>query len=619
MFENDISRATPSRPTDTPAPSRPQIALLGGATLSLAGAEAVRLERKAAGLLAYLALEGEAPRGRLAALLWPEAEEATARNNLAQALRRLRQAGGGTPLIDGQGQLRLAAGIALDLCGPDLARQAEAAGQRGELLAGLEYHDCPDFDDWLRMQRERLLSARLAALESLADAAEASSDLRAALGHARSLLAADPYCEAHHRRLMRLLWLAGDRNAALAAYRRCRESLQRELGVEPSAETLALERSILRGETPPLSWRAAWRPLPPALLRPPRLAERGPLLARMAAAWDKGQAIFIEGHPGVGKTRLMQEFLGGQGRFYTFQGRPGDPGVPYASIARQTREMLKAFPALPLPGWVRQELARVLPEGGDSPGLPADQRDRLRFFQALAEATALAVAAGMRRVAFDDLHLQDLASIGAAHFVCAQHWQPGEGMRMVFCFRRGELAPQAQALLATALEGGHAVLVRLDPLSETGTAEMLAGIDPELAPLTVELHRHSGGNPFFALETLRAMHGTGALGAAAAALPLPRKARDLLEQRLGHLSPPALQLARLAALAGGSVDPAQAERLLGLSGPELAASWAELAAAHLFSEQRFAHEIARRTVLDGLPESLRARLRQSLSPPAGAR
>ena len=54
------------------------------------GGEALPLGSKVAGLLAYLAVEGPTPRSTLAGLLWPEVTEATARNNLSQALTRHR-------------------------------------------------------------------------------------------------------------------------------------------------------------------------------------------------------------------------------------------------------------------------------------------------------------------------------------------------------------------------------------------------------------------------------------------------------------------------------------------------------------------------------------------------
>ena len=70
------------------------VRLMGSAILTGSAGGELRLERKLAAALAYLALEGATPRSRLAGLLWPESPEATARNNLSQMLRKLRLAVG---------------------------------------------------------------------------------------------------------------------------------------------------------------------------------------------------------------------------------------------------------------------------------------------------------------------------------------------------------------------------------------------------------------------------------------------------------------------------------------------------------------------------------------------
>lgn len=69
-----------------------RIRVLGGAWAQDAHGEDKPLERKAAALLAYLALEGPTPRERLVGLLWPETQkQSSALNNLRQTLSRLRK------------------------------------------------------------------------------------------------------------------------------------------------------------------------------------------------------------------------------------------------------------------------------------------------------------------------------------------------------------------------------------------------------------------------------------------------------------------------------------------------------------------------------------------------
>lgn len=83
--------------------AKSHLRLLGRAAL---GRESwIPLERKVAGVLAYLALEGPTPRSKLAGLLWPETHERVARNNLVQSLRRLRRAVGGYEAVRSEGTL----------------------------------------------------------------------------------------------------------------------------------------------------------------------------------------------------------------------------------------------------------------------------------------------------------------------------------------------------------------------------------------------------------------------------------------------------------------------------------------------------------------------------------
>lgn len=68
--------------------------VLGGVARVALDGRSMPLERKAAGLLAWLALEGPTPRERVASLLWPNGPPEAARNSLRQLLFRVRKAGG---------------------------------------------------------------------------------------------------------------------------------------------------------------------------------------------------------------------------------------------------------------------------------------------------------------------------------------------------------------------------------------------------------------------------------------------------------------------------------------------------------------------------------------------
>src|SRR5512146_355200 len=100
---------------------------------SLRGGARAPLERKAAALLALLALDGARPRADLAALLWPRASVAQARNSLRQRLFRLQRAAG-SDLVVGGHELRLADGVTHDLADAATRLGSDPQARLGELL-----------------------------------------------------------------------------------------------------------------------------------------------------------------------------------------------------------------------------------------------------------------------------------------------------------------------------------------------------------------------------------------------------------------------------------------------------------------------------------------------------
>lgn len=234
--------------------------LLGDLELITAEGQAVALHaRKAAALLAYLAVNaGRAqPRDRLAALLWPDKDPAQGRTNLRQTLAALKRALP-VPLenilsADTQSLRLVDAMVLTDVTRLESLLTAEtpqsldeaAVLYRGDLLAGFTVR-APEFEDWLRGERQRLRERLLEALQQgLETCLAEGDDVRAvALGH--QLLTVDPLREAAHRALMCAFVRQGQVTEALRQYRRCRQALREELGVAPETETEGLHRELLR-------------------------------------------------------------------------------------------------------------------------------------------------------------------------------------------------------------------------------------------------------------------------------------------------------------------------------------------------------------------------------------
>jgi len=254
--------------------TRLAITLLGTFQATLDDAPLHEFESdKARAFLAYLAVEADQPHRReaLAALLWPDTGDSTARANLRRVLSNVRRIIGDrdsdTPFLlvtrqsiqfDQERELWLdvaefTRGVAGEPGRSPAIHELEQAVDlyKGPFLAGFSLPDSTPFEEWMRLTAEALQQHATAALHRLARHYEGEGDYTAALPHARRLLELDPFAEAAHRQMMRLLALSGQRSEALAQYDACRQLLADELDVEPAGETQALAERIRAGDLSP--------------------------------------------------------------------------------------------------------------------------------------------------------------------------------------------------------------------------------------------------------------------------------------------------------------------------------------------------------------------------------
>jgi DNA-binding SARP family transcriptional activator len=571
---------------------------LFGAPRVLRGRSVLKLPaRKSLAILACLALEGRLTRAKLATRLWEDLDGEAARRNLRRELHRLRESGLDGAVQSDADQLYLAPGISVDATEFESALAAGRATDAlaryaGPLLDGFEVADAPGFDDWVAQQRERLAQRWRSAALAQATQLEQDGDARGALALHQRLLADDALHEQHHRDVMRLHYLLGEREAALAQYERCRTVLRDELGLAPLPETVSLAERI----------RAAQALAPVAGVSGPapgigRLS--APLVARErelgALRASRAAALLVTGDPGVGKSRLATEFLRDEGSALV---------VHFTEIARQTplfafteplrdawsqpatRERLEALdPA------TKAEVARLLPElepeaarrqAADGP-LPPERR--ARFLDALAQAVT--AIAGRGPLLLDDLHWIDEASAELAAVLIRRRARSAQAApRIVATARTHELAEAAplQQLVRTLERSGLMQRIALAPLDEAGVVALvqtMAGAEPGGTSgrlFAQRLARSTGGNPFFLFESIRHLFDSGELQLDATGawstryddttadyeeLPLPPSVQEVVIERVERLGAPARRVLEAAALtdAGftlGEVQPATA-------------------------------------------------------------
>jgi DNA-binding SARP family transcriptional activator len=482
-----------------------QFLALGTAVLKGEGAKAAgksfHPERRTAALLTFLALEGPSTRAKLAGLLWPESGESGARTNLRQLLSRLKKTTGSELVIGGD--MMSLQHLELDAANFKVlafSNSDEALRHTGELLAPYDYDDCPDFADWLLGERERLKALKQNLLEQKVLTLEQTAHYAEALSYAEQLLLLEPLSEDAHRQVMRLHYLCGDRAAALAAFERCKSVLDKELGVEPLEATLKLVSEIEFGAVLPTALPTKQKTeLPLRVLRPPMIG-REAAWQLMEKAWEHHQLIFVSGVAGVGKSRLIQEFLASkESKCGWFAGRLSDIHVPYATLTRSFRQVLAEFPVT-LEPWVQRELSRVLPELGDAPAAMNSESDLLRFYEAQNAVLQLAQTNGMQAIVYEDAHHIDAASLEAFLHLGENHWAKHDGLRMIVSFRPDEIRPDeafAAKTISDLVSLGLAVRIELESLTEPEVNQLVGGLGiADLEKLATQLSRYTGGNPF---------------------------------------------------------------------------------------------------------------------------
>jgi DNA-binding SARP family transcriptional activator len=329
--------------------------------------------------------------------------------------------------------------------------------------------------------RGRVLGAHLEA----ADAALAELDYKAGLAHAEAAAALDCFSERAQRTAMLALYALGRQHHALATYREFRARLDRELGLEPTSETRTLEAAILRQQEIqsllPRTIRLTQRDAAPQSIR---LLGRTSELATLERAAQRALAgsfalVLVEGETGLGKTRLLDEFV-----ISVVGARIGRAGcsqleqhLPYVPLATALRSALSdvELDADRLPA-----LARILPE------LALRKQHQYAEVDALEALVALVVEHAPLVLVIDDLHSADpstLAALGYLQRRCADVPAMVLGAARVAATFANEPLRLLQA----------DPLVRLEPLSST-----------DLEPLGIpDLHESTGGNPRFVAERVR--------------------------------------------------------------------------------------------------------------------
>ncbi|MFG1996401.1 ATP-binding protein [Actinoplanes sp. NPDC048988] len=461
-------------------------------------------------------------------------------------------------------------------------------------------------------------------------ACTAAAELAVPLGRGGELVPAlelaaamEPLHEPVQAALVLSLGAAGQQAKALSVFAATRARLAEELGVTPGAELMEAKLRVLR--------QAVTSPPPapaPAAPAPTNLVGRAEEVrlcrdAVAAAAGGSTALVVVQGEPGLGKTRLLEETAAEAGRrgALVVWGRclegDGTPAMwPWTQVVR---ELLDAQPAARRREWLDRDLGRLVEfrDDGFRGSLDPDNRARFRLFEQAVALVAAVAADWPVVVILDDLQWADVTSLQLFDHLVARL---SGGTLVIGALRDRAPVPGPELLhtLAAASRVPHHRRIQLGPLRPADVAELVrreTGRRPA-GDEARRLHARTAGNPFFVRELSRLPGGPESPGDGTGPRPaVPSTIRDVVRDRMARVEPESVPALHTAALLGRDVDlrllagalAVDVQLCLDRVDPLLTMGLLETTPENPFTF-RFAHDLVRESVIASIPQRQAARL-----------
>ncbi len=349
------------------------------------------------------------------------------------------------------------------------------------------------------------------------------------------------------------------------------------------------------------------------------LLERDSLLQAITAVLDaleagSGEALLLEGHAGMGKTRLHEAALDEARRrgirVLRAAGAELEQNVAFGVAGQLVRALMHELPPDARRAFLTEAPERVRSLAGSRHELPdPSEVGDLTVSHGLFAAMAGTAETRPTLLAIDDLHWADAASLEFVLYVIHRLDELPVALIMT---RRPDPAPAGEASEALDRIASHP-RVQLESLSPLGldAVEELArdALGDRAGPALVERSLEvTGGNPFYLRELLLALGEDPDASIA----ELTRRARALapdavtrsLRVRVGRLGADAAALARAVAILGADVPLRRASALAGLSIEAATAAADALAGAEVLLAReplRFVHPLVQHAIAQDIP------------------
>jgi DNA-binding CsgD family transcriptional regulator len=324
-----------------------------------------------------------------------------------------------------------------------------------------------------------------------------------------------------------------------------------------------------------------------------------------------GGVLVLNGAPGIGKTRLLDELCARagaagvavlRGRAATAQG-----DVPYDVLAAALEPWLAAHPDA---GAAGADVALAIAAFTGTAAVAAAVGDeRWRIWRGTRALVERAAADGPVVVALDDVHWADGASVG---LIASLLRRPPEGPVLLALAWRDEHDRDLTLQLIEASRETSTTRLAPQPLGSADTARLLPELNPDARAAVVA---ESGGNPFYAVELGRHWGSEGAArddARHARQAGVPPAVAAAIHAEIAALPERARVFARGAAIAGDPFSFASAVAAAGVEAADAGRALDALAAAGVVTPvpndaRRFAfrHPIVWRAIHDATPAGWR--------------
>ena len=386
-------------------------------------------------------------------------------------------------------------------------------------------------------------------------------------------------------------------------------------------------------------------PLPPLLT----LVDSFPLVGRHEAwnaldeAWSSAaegarQVVLVPGEAGAGKTRLLTEFArhvhagGGTVLFGTCSEDQTVPYQPFAEALDHVLGVIDPATAIERFGAGASELARLVPQHAADLGLPLPvghgdpDAERARLFGAVIGAITELASDRPLLVVIDDLHWARPPTIDLLGQLV--HDQRLTNVLVVLSYRStpADTGDALRSLFPDLRRLPGVTRVPVTGFDVRGITEFVAAatghdVGSELGEAVDVLARQTDGNVFLLVEMwqhlvdselVRQRNGRWTVAGPLTDVPSPEGVREVVAARLERLDTDVRSVLETASVVGTTFDPVVVAPILGAPVATVLSTLDIAVQSRLVGEYgscsfRFAHELIRRSVYDGLGNAQRRR------------